>query len=216
MIARKILIITLVVAFGWPLFTSCKKECPPHDIKHLEEDTAVVPYTALETLKFLVKDTLGNVVDTVAYIGQGKRIYIGDFDAAPGSGYEKCREVTDLEAVDYIFQNAKDPSETLVITITRDGYDSKLEFWLKTKYTATNSDHFFFDWFSGRTSDFKSRSTNLNDSITVLGKTYYSVIQLGFTPHKNSGKMILNLYFGKFDGVIFLEETSNRSWYKIN
>lgn len=184
-------------------FSSCKDEsCSEYHIRELNQDTALISYTGFETFKFIIEDSLGNFIDSVTFKGEGKRKYILGSDRQ----MHPCGDVLhDHQNMDITYQNKNNFNQMLIFNVRKTEVGSDLNIILnvnkENKIIYKGRGSYFFNSFL----------TAHHDTITIKNIKYFTVIQ--FTTEELNYK---STYFGKYDGILSLEETPNRIWYKIN
>ncbi len=195
-----LLILVLLSSF---FLSSCKKEnCSETRYYLLDRDTTVIPYTGFETLEFIVEDSLGNFLDSVKFKGAGKNKYFQDSDV---ENLECGAIVYDKQNIDFTYINENNSNEKLIFTIRKTEANSN--FYIKV--VSNNFKNLFYE---GRVTTFyNSNLASHHDTLTIKNKLYFTVIKiLGSGSNSNSA------YFGRFDGLLSLEQDKNRIWYKIN
>jgi hypothetical protein len=194
---------------------SCKKEksCQESRLSQFNSDTSYIPYTGYETLTFVVKDSLDNILDTLYFVGKGKKKYPGDDGQVD---FSECNDgiYYQYNEMDFVYYNQEDTTQHLIVNVNMMQTIAKFNIKYLGKNGVTKICTFegllftFYNQFlKTYFSEFKSLDT-----------TYYQVIQLA-TPIEDRVQgpyTYFSSYFGRYDGIIKLEETKNRIWYKIN
>ncbi len=198
-------LLKLILLFACLLFlvfaSSCKgKNCSETRYYLLNNDTAVIEYTGYETLKFVIEDSLGNFLDSATFKGVGKSKYFQDSDVENLT----CGAIIyDKQNVDFTYLNIRDSLEKLIITLRKEEVGTEIFLYPPNKQKRNP--------FSGRaTYFFNSFLDVFHDTITVKGKLYFSVVQ--FTTREQNYK---SAYYGRYDSLIFFEESPNRIWYVV-